>query len=179
MKRKKFISAILLALPTFSFGDKLLFSDKISTDKTNKKGFIVRSDESRYNGKLTKSKNAFLHCKISSADTNENLFIQTSTPKVFEHKGGPPPHIHGNEDEIIYIVSGEFIVHIDGNDFTVKAGDTAFIPRGTLHTVINPIENNPGTIITIFQPAPKKVENFFSYISEHGDIPKDIIPDGW
>ena len=156
-----------------------LETKKNGTGTPNKKGFVVRANESRYNGKQTKPENAFLHCKLSSADTNEALFIQTSTPKVFEHRGGPPPHVHQYEDEIIYIVSGEFIVHIDGEDFTVKSGDTAFIPKGTLHTVINPIENNTGTLITIFQPAPKKIEDFFNYISENGEIPKDIVPDGW
>lgn len=180
MKRKNFIAAAILAIPTWSFANKLGFKRKeTATERRVKKGFVVKADESRYNGKQVKPKDAFLHCKISSVDTNGDLFIQTSTPKVFQFKGGPPPHVHQYEDEIIYIVSGEFVVHIAGEDFTVKAGDTAFIPRGTEHTVINPIENNPGTLITIFQPAPKKVEDFFNYISIHGDIPKDIAPEGW
>lgn len=179
MKRQNFISTILLGIPFLSFANAFGFRDKKNNSTSSKKGFVVPTDESRYNGKQTKPENAFLHCKLSSADTNEALFIQTSTPKVFEHKGGPPPHIHTYEDEIIYIISGEFIVHIDGEDFPLKSGDTAFIPKGTLHTVTNPIENNPGTLITIFQPAPKKIEDFFGYISEKGEIPKDIIPDGW
>jgi len=180
MKRKNFITAALLAIPTLSFANKLWFKQKeIDVARGDKKGFVLKSDQSRYDGKVTTPKDAFLHCKISSTDTDGKLFIQTSTPKVFQFKGGPPPHVHQYEDEIIYIVSGEFIVHIEGEDFNVKAGDTAFIPKGTMHTVINPIEDNPGTLITIFQPAPKKVEDFFNYISIHGDIPKDIVPEGW
>ena len=175
MKRIKFISA-LLALPVLSLVNNFGFGQKTTADI---KGFIVKSDESRFNGKLTKPKDAFLHCKISSVDTDGKLFIQTSTPMVFAKKGGPPPHVHEFEDEIIYIVSGAFVVHIDGKDFNVKTGDTAFIPKGTLHTVTNPVDNNPGTLITIFQPAPKKVEDFFSYISINGDIPKDFAPEGW
>jgi len=180
MKRKNFITTALLAIPILSFANIIGFKSKeTKTDNTSKKGFVVKAEESRYQGKQTKAPDAFLHCKISSVDTNGNLFIQTSTPKVFKQIGGPPPHVHEFEDEIIYIVSGEFIVHIDGKDFSVKAGDTAFIPKGTEHTVINPTENNLGTLITIFQPAPKKVEDFFNYISKHGDIPKDIVPEGW
>ncbi|RYG01243.1 MAG: cupin domain-containing protein [Chitinophagaceae bacterium] len=180
MKRKNFISALLLALPSISFAKNRGFDDlEILKPKPDKKGFVVKADESRYSGLQSKADDAFLHCKISTRDTNEGLFIQTSTPKVFKEKGGPPPHVHSNEDEIIYIVSGDFIVHIDGKDIPVKTGDTAFIPRGTLHTVINPIENNPGMLMTIFQPAAKKVEDFFGYISKHGEIPKDIIPEGW
>lgn len=115
---------------------------------------------------------------MSNLDTGEALLIRAATPQVFEHQGGPPPHVHRN-DEIIYIVSGEFIVHIDGKDYNVQSGDTVFIPGGTIHTDINPIINNPGTLITIFQPAPGKVEAFFTPISQYGNIPKAIVPDGW
>lgn len=180
MKRKNFITTALLAIPALSFANRFGAKQKgTSVDRPIKNGFIVRTGESRYGGKTTKPTNAFLHCKISSVDTDGKLFIQTSTPTVFKTKGGPPPHIHKYEDEIIYIVSGEFVVYLNGKNFTVKSGDTVFIPRGTLHMVTNPIENNPGTLITIFQPAPKKVEDFFNYISVHGDIPKNIVPEGW
>jgi hypothetical protein len=80
-KRQRFISTILLGIPSLSFANVLGFRDKKNTGTSNKKGFVVRADESRYH-------------------------------------------------------------------------------------VINPVEYNPGTLITIFQPAQKKVEDFFSYISE-------------
>lgn len=180
MKRKKFIASALLAIPTLSFAGIINFDrKKTNIDQAPKKGIVIRADESRFNGKLTKPKDAFLHCKVSSVDTQEGLFIQTSTPKIFERIGGPPPHIHKYEDETVYVVSGEFVVHIEGEDFNVKTGDTAFIPRGTLHTIINPIENNPGTVVIICSPAPKKVEDFFGYISENGSISPDIVPLGW
>lgn len=177
MKRDKFLTVLLTALPVFSFAKELSFFS--SKRKNDKKGFVIKSDESRYNGIQIESKNSFLHCKISSTDTDKKLFIQTSTPIILKDIGGPPPHVHEYEDEIIYIVSGEFTVHINGEDFGMKTGDTAFIPKGTLHTVINPVENNPGTLMTIFQPAPKKVEDFFGYISKYGAIPADIVPEGW
>ena len=180
MKRKNFITTALLAIPTLSFAGILNF-DKIKTNvsKLTKKPFIIKSGESRFSGKLTTPKDTFLHFKVSSTDTQESLFIQTSTPKIFERIGGPPPHIHKYEDETIYVVSGEFVVHLEGEDFKVKTGDTVFIPRGTLHTIINPIENNPGTVIVICSPAPKKVEDFFGYISANGTMSPDIIPEGW
>lgn len=180
MKRKQFITTTLLAIPTLSFANLLNFNrSNTNLGNNNKKGLIVRSNESRFDGKQTKPTDAFLHCKLSSTDTQESLFIQTSTPKIFERIGGPPPHIHKYEDETIYVVSGEFVVHLEGEDFTVKTGDTVFIPRGTLHTIINPIENNPGTVVIICSPAPKKVEDFFGYISANGTMSPDIVPDGW
>ncbi len=180
MKRKNFIRSALMVMPALSFGGKSKYKrqEAISGGQL-KKGFVVRAGESRYNGRQAAPKDAFLHCKISSADTDGHFLIQTSTPRLFKMKGGPPPHVHAYEDEIIYVVSGSFMVQIDGEDQLLKAGDTAFIPRGTMHTVTNPMDDNPGCLITIFQPAPKKVEAFFSYISEHGSIPENIIPDGW
>ncbi|MGE9314932.1 cupin domain-containing protein [Niabella sp. CJ426] len=55
----------------------------------------------------------------------------------------------------MYIVSGEFIVHIEGKDIPVTTGDTVFIPKRPLHTITNPIENNPGTVMVVVQPAPQ------------------------
>lgn len=180
MKRKNFITSALMVLPALSFTNASNGKREEQVAGCQpKRGFVVNAAESRYNGKQATPNDAYLHCKVSSADTDGHLFIQTSTPRVFKMKGGPPPHVQAYEDEIIYIVSGSFIVHIDGEDHLVKAGDTAFIPRGTIHTVTNPMDDNPGSIMTIFQPAPKKVEAFFSYISEHGSIPEDIVPDGW
>ena len=175
MERRKFFLTTLRAAPFAVFAK---FTD-FGFHRKSKKGFVIRAGESRFNGELSKQKDAFFHFKISSSDTQEGLFIQTSTPKIFEKVGGPPPHIHKYEDETVYVVSGEFIVHLEGENFTLKTGDTAFIPRGTLHTLINPLENNPGTVIVIVQPAPKKVEDFFGYISVNGTISPDIVPEGW
>lgn len=111
MKRKQFINTTLLAIPTLSFASILNFNrNNINFGKSTKKGFVVRANESRFDGQLTKPKDAFLHCKVSSVDTQEGLLVQTSTPKIFEKVGGPLPHIHKYEDETIYIVSGELIV---------------------------------------------------------------------
>ncbi len=180
MKRKNFITSALMAMPALSFANESTqkAAENVARHQP-KKCFVIKAAESRYNGKQTTPNDAYLQCKISSADTDGHLLIQTSTPRVFAMKGGPPPHVHQYEDEIIYVVAGEFVVHIDGRDHEVKTGDTAFIPRGTTHTIINPVENNPGSIITIFQPAPKKVEAFFEHISVHGTIADDIVPDGW
>lgn len=102
MKRKHFITTALLAIPTLFFANILNFHrNSLNFGKSNKKRLIVRSGESHFGGELTTPKDAFLHCKVSSTDTQESLFIQTSTPKIFERIGGPPPHIHKYEDETI------------------------------------------------------------------------------
>ncbi|KAF5307717.1 hypothetical protein FQR65_LT18347 [Abscondita terminalis] len=68
--------------------------------KSDQKGFFVKANETRIIGAQTTPDGAFLSLPISTTDTDEKLFIQTSTPNVFEHAGGPPPHIHEKETKL-------------------------------------------------------------------------------
>lgn len=44
-----------------------------------------------------------------------------------------PLHVQPNEDETFYVLEGEVAVHVDGETHAVRAGGSAFIPRGTPH----------------------------------------------
>ncbi|WP_442485464.1 cupin domain-containing protein [Aeoliella sp. SH292] len=46
----------------------------------------------------------------------------------------PPLHIHHTEDEIFYILEGEFRLHIDGKEQRVGPGASVLTPRGIPHT---------------------------------------------
>lgn len=138
-----------------------------------KNGFIVRADETRVDGIQSSTEDALLRCKVSVADTDGNLLMGTSAKNTFKLKGGPPLHIHRNQDEIFFVASGEFLVQLDDEVFTVKTGDTIFIPRGTPHTFANPIDNNPGMLVTIFQPASRELEEYFKKIAS-GTFPENI-----
>jgi mannose-6-phosphate isomerase-like protein (cupin superfamily) len=41
----------------------------------------------------------------------------------------PPPHVHSREDEFFYVLSGEMKVYVDGEVFSVTAGECMFLPR--------------------------------------------------
>ena len=45
----------------------------------------------------------------------------------------PPPHVHSREDEFFYVLSGEMRAYVDGEVFTVTAGECMFLPRRTPH----------------------------------------------
>ncbi len=47
-----------------------------------------------------------------------------------------PLHRHASFDETFYVVEGELLVHVDGQEHTVGAGATAFAPRGSAHAFI-------------------------------------------
>lgn len=44
-----------------------------------------------------------------------------------------PDHAHG-EDKIDGVVSGEFLLRLEGQSVVLKAGDTLLVPRGMMHS---------------------------------------------
>jgi quercetin dioxygenase-like cupin family protein len=47
--------------------------------------------------------------------------------------GGPPPHIHRNEDETFYVLEGEVEFLLGDRPVKGTAGDFVNVPRGTVH----------------------------------------------
>jgi mannose-6-phosphate isomerase-like protein (cupin superfamily) len=48
----------------------------------------------------------------------------------------PPPHVHSREDEFFHVLSGEMRFYVDGEVFTVTAGECMFLPRRTPHAFL-------------------------------------------
>src|SRR5215831_16885120 len=51
--------------------------------------------------------------------------------------GGPPLHIHHQEDELFYVQEGEVEFQLGEQHFRAKAGSVAFLPRNLAHTFRN------------------------------------------
>jgi quercetin dioxygenase-like cupin family protein len=103
--------------------------------------------------------------KVSSKDTGGALF-------VFEHtemgKGGPPRHIHHEQDEWFYAVAGEFAMEVGEQKFRLKRGDSFLAPRGIPHAWA--CVEEPGTLITALSPA-GTFETFILETTEHATLP--------
>lgn len=153
MQRKKFLLSALATVPMLAFG-KL----KSWVPFMPGKGFKVASGEARF-GKHYKMKGVTLNVldiKISGNDTENALtvFEQTGlTPK-----GGPPLHIHPNQDEWFYVIEGEYLFQVGDDRYEMKAGDTIFLPRKIQHAFIQLTEK--GKMIVSYLPA-GKMEAFF------------------
>ena len=52
-------------------------------------------------------------------------------------RDGPPPHIHGNEDEIFLVVEEQISFFVDGQRTEVGPGSAVYLPRGSLHCYRN------------------------------------------
>ena len=96
--------------------------------------------------------------KVSGKDTGKQLLIYEFN---FTRKGGPPVHIHHNEDEWLYVVQGNYVAQVGGERKALKAGDAWLLPRGIPHTYAYTGEaGTTGKNIVLFQPA-GLMEEFF------------------
>lgn len=72
--------------------------------------------------------------------------------------GGPPPHIHRNEDEMWFVIDGEFEILAGEETLRLGPGGFAFVPRGTLHRFEN-VSDTPSRVLIVFTPG--GFEDFF------------------
>jgi quercetin dioxygenase-like cupin family protein len=66
--------------------------------------------------------------------------------------GGPPPHIHTNEDEFWTVLDGTFEITIGGATHAAGPGDFAFGLRGIAHSFRNTADT-PSQILLGFTPG--------------------------
>ncbi|MGC1460842.1 MAG: cupin domain-containing protein [Terracidiphilus sp.] len=88
--------------------------------------------------------------------------------------GGPPPHMHQNEDETFHVVEGEYEFLVDGAWVRGLPGDTFHTNRGSVHTFRNSGQST-GRLLMFVVPA--AFEHFLEEISPltiPDDIPKLI-----
>lgn len=167
MRRGKFISAagstFLVSLFSKSFGT---FTNRFQ------KGIKIKAGESR-TGKHLKMKGVTLNVldlKISSADTNGNLSVFEQIG--FTPNGGPPLHIHPNQDEYFYILEGEYQFQVDQTKYHLKPGDTIFLPRNIQHAFIQLTEK--ARVLVSYSPA-GKMESFFETTDSWTTPPSDNL----
>ena len=64
---------------------------------------------------------------------------------------GPPPHIHEDADEAIYVLEGTLEMGIGERKLTGAAGSVMLVPRGMLHSLANP-GPSPARMLIILSP---------------------------
>ena len=87
--------------------------------------------------------------------------------------GGPPPHIHRNEDETFYIVEGQCDFLLGDETVTGGPGDFVNVPKGMAHRFHNAGET-PVRMILTFTPA--GIERFFEETLERALDPTQPPP---
>ncbi len=73
-----------------------------------------------------------------------------------------PLHTHANEDETLYVLEGEILVHIDGANHRVGARGVAVAPRGVPHAFL--VTSPTARVLTLQTPG--SAEAFYRGASE-------------
>ncbi|MGB5380014.1 MAG: cupin domain-containing protein [Acidimicrobiia bacterium] len=103
------------------------------------------------------------------ADTDTTGGSFTFLENVIGPRQGPPQHIHRREDEMWYVLDGNFRFIADDALFDAPEGAFVFVPRGTAHCFQN-LEDRPSRILVMFTPS--GMERFFE---EHALLPPGVV----
>jgi quercetin dioxygenase-like cupin family protein len=69
---------------------------------------------------------------------------------------GPPPHLHKNKDETLYVLEGDFeILNGDKGLLKAKPGAVAFVPKGTIHR-FRCTGDRTGRLLFVYTPGGMK-----------------------
>jgi len=66
-------------------------------------------------------------------------------------QGLPPPHVHSYEDELFYVLEGEFDVYVGQEAFKVRTGECVFLPRFVPHAFV--VRSSRLQLLTLFTPG--------------------------
>lgn len=162
MKRKQFLLTTATAIPALLMGKGVqarpqAFGQAQKAERPTK-GFVVKATESRFNEKTLIGGISANDIKVSQKDTNSDLTVFEYTG---QEKGGPPLHIHLHQDEIFFIVQGEYLFKVGEEQHHLKAGDTIFLPRTVPHAFAQLTDY--GKMFFLFQPS-GQMEDFFRAI---------------
>ena len=86
------------------------------------------------------------------SDTRGTHGSLTVMELVISPLNGPALHVHLRDDEIWYVIEGDFRFKAGDEMFRVSSGGLAFGPRGTPHNFQN-IGAAPGRLLVITSPA--------------------------
>ena len=169
MKRNKFIAAII----TLATTPVIAIAQRKNLFLRKDEGFKIQAGEGRIHGhiKLKGVNSNVLDVKISGSDTDGDLAIFEQTS--LSPGKGTPLHLHHSQDEIFYVIKGEYYFQVGDKKFSLVKGDSIFLPRKVPHAWTQ--VSATGKMIVIMQPA-GKLENFFVTVStlDHEPTPKEM-----
>jgi quercetin dioxygenase-like cupin family protein len=158
MKRNQFILSAL----TVAIAPLTTIAQHKKTKKRTDKGFKINAGEGRIHDhiKLKGVNKNILDLKVSGSDTDGGFALfeaTTITPGM-----GTPLHMHHLQDEVFYVVEGNFYFQVGEDKFHLGPGDSVFLPMKVPHAWTQISET--GKMTVLFQPA-GKMEDYFVTVS--------------
>jgi quercetin dioxygenase-like cupin family protein len=155
LNRRSFVGAALAAFPLAAV------AQSIKTSTPVVKAALVPHGEDRQ-GEHHSIAISSTDFKVTTEDSGGALFL-------FEHtnhkKGGPPRHLHHNEDEWFYAIEGDYILEVGPERLHLKPGDSSLAPREVPHAWAFEGDTS-GKLLIAFAPA-NKMEAFFRDNAKH------------
>lgn len=108
--------------------------------------------------------------KVAAADTNGELLV-IEQDNAFP--GGPPRHVHRDQDEWFYVVAGTYLVEVAGEMHHLGPGDSILAARGVAHSWALD-GDEAGRLLITFQPA-GLMEEFFAATAGFGGMPSPAV----
>jgi quercetin dioxygenase-like cupin family protein len=105
--------------------------------------------------------------KVTGAESGGAFILFEDT---LEQGKVTPLHIHPEADETFYLLDGEILVHIDGEETRIGAGGVAVFPRRVPHAFM---VTSPTARMLAFQ-NPAAGEAFYRHASETQPTPVDF-----
>ena len=161
MKRRNFLKSAASAFP-FALSQPFALATE-SSDFPIKEAHLVRAgqDIDSEPRSLGFSRISF---KTSSHETGGNLFL-------IEHSnllpGGPPLHLHLEQEEWFYVMEGEVLFQVGVKRLLLKSGDSVLAPRRVPHA-FTAVGTKPAKLLIAFAPA-GKMQQFFRDFA-HGKL---------
>jgi quercetin dioxygenase-like cupin family protein len=101
--------------------------------------------------------------KLSKTETQGNHYVfEVVTPPGL----GIPPHVHDREDELIYVVEGEYGIMLGDKNFQANAGDEIYFPKHIPHAFQNTGSKAGRTLWTVIPGG-----NFEEFFDKLGALP--------
>jgi len=157
MHRRSFLRAAASAAPAAALTNLLAhpaFAEQAAAQASAPELHPVAAGEDRF-GKLHSLGFSELAFKVGTQETGGNLF-------VIEHRnlrpGGPPLHMHLNQEEWFYVVEGRVAFMVGEQKLTLNAGESILAPRRVPHAFSSVVPSS--RMMIGFAPA-GKMEQYF------------------
>lgn len=104
--------------------------------------------------------------KLTSADTGGSLLLFEDE---MQRGKCTPLHHHPQEEEALYVLEGELLVHVEGEEHRVGAGACVMAPRGVPHAFL--VVSDTARVLAML--APGAAEAFYRDAGEPSTSPED------
>ena len=152
MRRRSFLKAIASVGPAAGMHDFLASQAQVPASPAP---HVVGAGEDRFGQPHTLGFSSLLF-KVTPGETGGGVFLM-------EHQhlmpGGPPLHLHPNQEEWFYVMEGEVAFQVGEQRLHLRPGESVLAPRRVPHT-FSSVSATPSRLLIGFCPAGKMEEYF-------------------